>query len=75
MIFFQAEGLPGGDLPDPPDPYVKMYLLPARKSKSKRKSEVKKDTVNPVFEETFKAVNILGMTCFLTKKPLKSLVR
>ena len=45
-------------MPDPPDPYVKMYLLPARKSKSKRKSDVKKDTVNPVFEETFKAVNI-----------------
>jgi len=55
VVLHQAEGLPGGDLPDPPDPYVKMYLLPARKSKSKRKSDVKKDTVNPVFEETFKA--------------------
>ena len=49
----QAAGLPGGDLPDPPDPYVKVYLLPERKSKSKRKTDVIKDTVNPVFDEQF----------------------
>lgn len=49
----QAAGLPGGDLPDPPDPYVKVYLLPERKSKSKRKTDVIKDTVNPVFDEEF----------------------
>merc|ERR1719270_1270509 len=49
----EARGLPGGDLPDPPDPYVKLYLLPERSKKSKRKSDAKKDTVTPVFEETF----------------------
>ena len=49
----EAKGLPGGDLPDPPDPYVKLYLLPERSKKSKRKSDAKKDTVTPVFEETF----------------------
>lgn len=49
----EARGLPGGDLPDPPDPYVKLYLLPERSKKSKRKSDVKKDTVNPTYDETF----------------------
>ena len=49
----EAKGLPGGDLPDPPDPYVKLYLLPERTKKSKRKSDVKKDTVNPTYDETF----------------------
>merc|ERR1712226_203936 len=49
----EAKGLPGGDLPDPPDPYVKLYLLPEKNKKSKRKSDVKKDTVNPTYDETF----------------------
>ena len=49
----EAKGLPGGDLPDPPDPYVKMYLLPDRSKKSKRKSDAKKDTVTPVYDENF----------------------
>jgi Ca2+-dependent lipid-binding protein len=49
----EARGLPGGDLPDPPDPYVKLYLLPERNKKSKRKSDVIKDTVNPTYDETF----------------------
>jgi len=54
VVLHQARGLPGGDLPDPPDPYVKMYVLPGKSRKTKRKSEVMKDTVNPVYEETFK---------------------
>lgn len=49
----EASGLPGGDLPDPPDPYVKLYLLPERSKKSKKKSSAIKDTVNPVYEENF----------------------
>ena len=53
MILYEAKGLPGGDLPDPPDPYVKMYLLPDRSKKSKRKSEVIKDTVDPIYNKTF----------------------
>ena len=34
----EAKGLPGADLPDPPDPYVKLYMLPERSKKSKKKS-------------------------------------
>nr|XP_023687784.1 synaptotagmin-like protein 1 [Paramormyrops kingsleyae]XP_023687786.1 synaptotagmin-like protein 1 [Paramormyrops kingsleyae] len=36
------------------DPYVKTYLLPDKTTHSKRKTNVKKKTVNPVFEETLK---------------------
>lgn len=53
MVVHEAKGLPGGDLPDPPDPYVKLYLLPDRSKKSKRKSDAKKDTVTPIYEEEF----------------------
>ena len=49
----EAKCLPGADLPDPPDPYVKLYMLPERSKKSKKKSDVKKDTVNPIYDETF----------------------
>ncbi|KAK3105614.1 hypothetical protein FSP39_001841 [Pinctada imbricata] len=35
------------------DPYIKMYLLPDKSSSSKRKTQVKKDNLNPVFDETF----------------------
>merc|ERR1719483_1485966 len=50
VIVYEAKGLPGGDLPDP---YVKLYLLPERSKKSKRKTDFVKDTVTPVFNETF----------------------
>jgi hypothetical protein len=30
VTIYEAKGLPGGDLPDPPDPYVKLYLLPGK---------------------------------------------
>ena len=35
----------GGDLPDPPDPYVKVYLMPGKKKK--KKTDVVKDSGNP----------------------------
>ncbi len=43
----------GGNLPDPPDPYIKLYLLPDRSKRSKKKSDAKKDTVDPVYNEVF----------------------
>ena len=67
VVLHQARGLPGGDLPDPPDPYVKIYVLPGKNRKTKRKSEVIKDTVNPVYEETFKV--LLNQALFLNRAP------
>uniref|UniRef100_A0A0P5KR21 Extended synaptotagmin-2-B n=1 Tax=Daphnia magna TaxID=35525 RepID=A0A0P5KR21_9CRUS len=53
IVVHKVSQLPGGDQPDPPDPYVKLYLLPDRSTNSKRKTDIVKDTVNPVFDETF----------------------
>ncbi|XP_060798869.1 synaptotagmin-like protein 1 isoform X2 [Neoarius graeffei] len=36
------------------DPYVKLYLLPDNSSHSKRKTSVKRKTLNPVYDETLK---------------------
>ncbi|XP_065350564.1 uncharacterized protein LOC135946307 isoform X2 [Cloeon dipterum] len=36
------------------DPYVKVYLLPDKSKSGKRKTKVKKHTLNPIFEETLK---------------------
>lgn len=51
VFVHEAAGLPGGDLPDPPDPQVKVYLMPGKKKK--KKSEVVKDSVEPRFNEEF----------------------
>uniref|UniRef100_A0A672R731 Synaptotagmin-like protein 1 n=1 Tax=Sinocyclocheilus grahami TaxID=75366 RepID=A0A672R731_SINGR len=36
------------------DPYVKVYLLPDNTSRSKKKTAVKRKTLNPVYDETMK---------------------
>ncbi|XP_056596961.1 synaptotagmin-like protein 1 [Triplophysa dalaica] len=36
------------------DPYVKVYLLPDNTSHSKRKTSVKRKTLNPIYDETMK---------------------
>ncbi|XP_037531147.1 synaptotagmin-like protein 4 [Nematolebias whitei] len=36
------------------NPYVKCYLLPDKSRQSKRKTSVKKNTINPVYNETLK---------------------
>jgi len=51
VFVHEALDLPGGDLPDPPDPQVKIYLMPGKKKK--KKTEVVKDSVNPRFDEEF----------------------
>lgn len=38
--------------------YVKAYLLPDRSKGGKRKTKVKKNTLNPIFEEILKVVPI-----------------
>lgn len=42
------------------DPYVKVYLLPDKSKAGKRKTKVKKNTLNPVFEETLSFVQPLA---------------
>ena len=51
LFLHEAANLPGGDLPDPPDPQCKIYLMPGKKKK--KKTEVFKDSVNPKFNEEF----------------------
>merc|ERR1711874_14335 len=51
LFLHEAQNLPGGDLPDPPDPQVKVYLMPGKRKK--KKSDVVKDSVNPTFNEEF----------------------
>ncbi len=54
VVVMSAAGLPPGANPnDPPDPYVKLYLLPDKSRKSKRKTEVVKDSTSPVYDEVF----------------------
>ncbi|BFZ22451.1 hypothetical protein BsWGS_25490 [Bradybaena similaris] len=43
---------PIGDGKNVADPYVKLYLLPDKSSASKRRTQVCKDSLNPVFDET-----------------------
>ncbi|XP_050392105.1 synaptotagmin-9 [Patella vulgata] len=47
----RAENLPAKDFSGTSDPYVKVYLLPDRKTKFQTK--VHRKTLNPEFEETF----------------------
>jgi len=51
VFVHEAHGLPGGDLPDPPDPYVKIYLMPGKKKK--KKTEVVVNSGSPRFDEEF----------------------
>lgn len=47
--------------------YVKTYLLPDKSTQSKRKTAVKKKTLNPVYDETFRVRRALGyaFTCLI----------
>jgi len=51
LFVHEAANLPGSDLPDPPDPYVKIYLMPGKKKK--KKTAVVKDNGSPQFNEEF----------------------
>jgi len=51
VFVHEVAGLPGGDLPDPPDPQVKVYLMPGKKKK--KKTEVVKDCVDPKYNDEF----------------------
>ena len=49
----EAKGLAAADSNGLSDPYVKTYLLPDTSKASKRKTKIKKRTLNPVYDETF----------------------
>ncbi|KAL2092614.1 hypothetical protein ACEWY4_012412 [Coilia grayii] len=51
-----------------PNPYVKVYLLPDMSAQSKRKTSVKKKTVNPIYNEifTYKVADIRGRVLSLS---------
>jgi len=51
VFVHEAANLPGSRLPDPPDPYVKICLMPGKKKK--KKTGVVKDTGSPIFNEEF----------------------
>ena len=44
-----------------------MYLLPDRLKASKRKTTVKKSTLDPVYEETFRVCSFFSCLFFLNK--------
>lgn len=50
-LLFKYRGLDKEEDGELPDPYVKMYLLPDRSKDSKRKTDVIKDSCNPVYDE------------------------
>jgi synaptotagmin-like protein len=48
----RARGLAAADSNGFSDPYVKTYLLPDRSKHSKRKTNVQRKTLSPIFDET-----------------------
>ncbi len=50
----RARGLAAADSNGLSDPYIKTYLLPDRSKYSKRKSAVRKKTLDPVYDEKLK---------------------
>jgi len=53
VVVLKARNLPKMDITGMSDPYVKIYLLHKDQRISKKKTHVKKRTLNPVFNESF----------------------
>ncbi|CAG5989364.1 unnamed protein product [Menidia menidia] len=55
VLIKECQGLAYGDASRQlSNPYVKCYLLPDKTRKSKRKTSIKKSTINPIYNETLK---------------------
>ena len=65
----RARGLAAANSNGYSDPYVKTYLLPDRSKHSKRKTSVKKKTLDPIFNET---LEVSRDTCTFIGIPLNS---
>ncbi len=50
----RAQDLAAADSTGLSDPYIKTYLLPDKSKHSKKKTDVKKKTLNPVYNHTIK---------------------
>ncbi len=48
------------------NPYIKLYLLPDRSKDSKKKTEVKPKSLNPVYKEVFKVSYIRVSTLYIS---------
>jgi len=53
VVVLKARNLPKMDITGMSDPYVKIYLMHKEQRISKKKTHVKKRTLNPVFNESF----------------------
>ena len=61
----RARGLSAANSNGFSDPYIKTYLLPDRSKHSKRKTSIKKKTLDPVYNETLK-VGVVGAIAVFT---------
>ncbi|OQV18393.1 Synaptotagmin-11 [Hypsibius exemplaris] len=52
-VILKAKGLPRKNIMDLADPYMKLYLICNGQRIAKKKTHVKKHTLNPVFNESF----------------------
>lgn len=52
VVVLKARNLPKMDISGSADPYVKIYLMYNSQRISKRKTHVKKRTLNPIFNES-----------------------
>lgn len=50
----RARGLAAADSNGLSDPYIKTYLLPDKSKHSKKKTSIKRKTLDPVYNETLK---------------------
>ena len=50
----RARNLAAADSNGYSDPYVKTYLLPDKSKSTKKKTDIKKKTLNPVYDHTIK---------------------
>ena len=54
------------------NPYIKVYLLPDRSKECKKKTDVKKKTINPVYKQVFRVSGLQYLDSFA--EPLKDKV-
>lgn len=50
----RAQGLAAADSNGYSDPYIKTYLLPDKSKNTKKKTSIRKKTLNPVYDHTIK---------------------